>query len=593
MNIKTKWDLTPLFKNEHDPKIEKNLKATEQAILKFSHTWKKRSDYLTNVSVLKKALDEYEGLMRSFGLTGGVEHYFWLRLKIDSANSVLKAKSAKISDFENKMRDELNFFELNLAKISKQNQKLFLKNETLLPYKHFLEKIFKTAQFNLSEKEEKIMAMKQSPAHMYWTRLTSELLSKEEPIVEGKKRTFSELFSLLENKDKKIRDEAAKELNAILKKLEDIGEAEINAILQNKKINDELRGYKRPDESRHCADDIESKTVDALLDAVISRFDIPKRFYVLKAKLLKLKKLEYHERNIPYGGIDKTYSFPDTVKTILDILKTIDEEFYQIFQKFLAEGNIDAFPKKGKRDGAFCAYDLLSTPSYIMLNHTGKINDVLTLAHEFGHGLNNELIKKKQNALNFGTPMSTAETASTFLESVVLSQLLKDADDELRLALLIQKLNDDVSTIFRQVACYKFEQELHEEFRKKGFLKKEEIGNIFQKHMKSYMGNAVIQSGGAENWWIYWSHIRYFFYVYSYASGLLISKSLEHSYRKNPEFIQKIKEFLSTGLALSPEDIFKKLSINIAQKSFWENGLQEIEKELKEAERLAKKLKKI
>jgi oligoendopeptidase F len=107
------------------------------------------------------------------------------------------------------------------------------------------------------------------------------------------------------------------------------------------------------------------------------------------------------------------------------------------------------------------------------------------------------------------------------------------------------------------------------------------------------MGNAVIQSGGAENWWIYWSHIRYFFYVYSYASGLLISKSLEHSYRKNPEFIQKIKEFLSTGLALSPEDIFKKLSINIAQKSFWENGLQEIEKELKEAERLAKKLKKI
>jgi oligoendopeptidase F len=155
------------------------------------------------------------------------------------------------------------------------------------------------------------------------------------------------------------------------------------------------------------------------------------------------------------------------------------------------------------------------------------------------------------------------------------------------------KLNDDVSSIFRQVACYRFEQELHQEFRKKGYLSKDEIGVLFRKHMKAYMGPFVEQSPGSENWWVYWNHIRYFFYVYSYASGLLISKSLQNSVKKDPAFIKKVKEFLSAGLSDSPKNIFGRLGIDITDNQFWGKGLDEVELLLNETTQLAVRLKKI
>jgi oligoendopeptidase F len=218
---------------------------------------------------------------------------------------------------------------------------------------------------------------------------------------------------------------------------------------------------------------------------------------------------------------------------------------------------------------------------------------VLTLAHELGHGINNEMMRGRQQALNFGTPISTAEVASTFMEDFVLKEILRRADDELRLSIMMMKLNDDISTIFRQVACYCFEQELHQTFRERGYLSKEEIGRLFQKHMAAYMGDAVEQSAGSENWWVYWSHIRSFFYVYSYAGGLLISKSLQNSVHKHPTFIEKVKEFLSAGLSESPKNIFLKLGIDITNRGFWNKGLDEVETLLQETQELAVMMKKI
>jgi oligoendopeptidase F len=232
-------------------------------------------------------------------------------------------------------------------------------------------------------------------------------------------------------------------------------------------------------------------------------------------------------------------------------------------------------------------------PTYILLNHTDKLNDVLTLAHETGHGINNELIKQKQNALNFDTPLATAEVASTFMEDFVLAELEKETDEELKLSLMMMKLNDDISTIFRQIALYNFEGELHKTFRERGYLSKTEIGKLFQKHMSAYMGNRVEQSEGSENWWTYWSHIRTYFYVYSYSSGLLISKSLQASVKKDSRFIEKVKEFLSAGTSDSPKNIFKKLDIDITDKKFWDKGLDEVESLLNETEKLAKELKKV
>ena len=172
-------------------------------------------------------------------------------------------------------------------------------------------------------------------------------------------------------------------------------------------------------------------------------------------------------------------------------------------------------------------------------------------------------------------------------------EVLKDADDELKLAIMMMKLNDDVSTIFRQVAFYKFEWDLHHKFREVGYLPQNEIGKIFQTHMKSYMGKYVNHPENSKNWWIYVNHFRYFFYVYSYASGLLISKSLQNMVKANPSEIKKVKKFMRAGTLDSPKNIFAKIGIDISRQAFWQNGIAEIKSLLKETETLAKKLGKI
>ncbi len=592
------WNFKQLFEGDNDPQTEEKRRKVEQKSYEFINRWKNRKDYLRDPAILKQALDEYEEWKRNYGADGSEGYYFWLRTMQDQNNPDLKAKFNKIENFSKKIENDIQFFHLRIANISSKHQKKFLGYDGLKEYKHFLERIFAESRYLLSEPEEKILNLKASTSYSNWVKMTSGFLSREERKVllgDGRKntKTFSEILSLMNSKDKKIRGSAAKAFNDILGKNVEIAEAEINSVLANKKIDDELRKISRPDLTRHLSDDIDTEIVDTLIKSVSDRFDISSRYYELKARLMKVKRLKYHERNVEYGNINRKYPYNKSLKLIYRVFKNLDRKFADILAGFTGNGQFDVYPRKGKANGAFCAYHLISQPTYILLNHTDKLGDVLTLSHELGHGINNELIREKQNALNFGTPTSTAEVASTFMEDFVLQDLLKHADDESRLAIMMKKINDDVSTIFRQVACYKFEQELHQQFRQKGYLSKKEIGRLFQKHMSSYMGDFVEQSPGSENWWVYWGHIRSFFYVYSYASGLLISKSLQNSVKDNPKFIEKVKKFLSAGLSDSPKNIFKKLGVDITDKSFWNKGLTEVENLLQEATKLAKRLGKI
>ena len=592
------WNLKPLFAGDNDPRIEGSRKLVEKKSHAFINAWKDRTDYLEDPAILRQALDQYESWKRRYGTDGDEGYYFWLRIHQDQNDPELKARFNKIDEFSKKLENESQFFYLRIARIKPELQGRFLEYADLAKYRHFLERIFAESRYHLSEPEEKILNLKSATSSSNWTRMTAGFLSKEERTVvteEGKQKAtpFSEVVGLMNSRKKRVRDSAATAFNDILAKNAEVAEAEINSVFANKKIDDELRGTPRPDTLRHLADDIESEVVDALIESVSRRFTIPTRYYALKARLLKVKKLAYHERNVEYGEIARRYPYPKAVDLVHRVLGKLDPEFAAIFTGFVRNGQIDAYPKKGKDSGAFCIHHLMVQPTYILLNHAGKLHDVLTIAHELGHGINNELIKKKQHALDFDTPTSTAEVASTFLEDFVLDEIVHAADDELRLAIMMQKLNDDVSSIFRQVACYRFEQELHKDFRARGYLSKEEIGRLFQKHMAAYMGSAVEQSAGSENWWVYWNHIRYFFYVYSYASGLLISKSLQSSVKRDPAFIHKVKEFLSAGLSDSPKNIFSRLGIDISDKQFWDKGLDEVENLLDETEHLAKRLGKI
>ncbi|MDP3966052.1 MAG: M3 family oligoendopeptidase [archaeon] len=588
--MKTEWDLKDLEVNFNEER--KNYQSETE---KFASKWKNRKDYLEKPEILKEALEEYEKLLTDYQETNE-EAYYWLKEKKDSGDTDVTSKFRGVEKFSQKMNDEIRFFGLKVAKISKKNQTKFLGYPGLNEYKHYLEGSFNEAKYLLSEKEEKIIDLKSRSAHSAWEDMTDKLLLSEERktlLEDGSygKKTYPDLLNLMKSKNKKVRENAKMNFEYILDRHGISVEAEINAILRNKEIDDELRGFKRPDSERHLDDDLESEVVDALIKSVTKRFEISHKYYELKSKLLGVPKLDYSERAMNYGEIKSDYNYENSVKLVKKVLGNLDSEFGEIFSNFVETGKIDAFPKKGKDGGAFCVHFTKNKPVYILLNHAGSLDDVTTIAHETGHGINNELMKK-QNSLNFGTPLSTAEVASTFMEDFVLEELTKEARDEEKLAILMEKLDRDISTIQRQVAFYNFEKELHKTFREKSYLSKEEIGELFKSNLSKYMGSSV-DCSKADNWWMYVGHFRRPFYVYSYASGLLISKTMQEKVKENPEFVGKVKDFLSSGESKSPKKLFLDMGIDITKEDFWNKGLDGLEKILVQTEALAKKLGKI
>lgn len=596
--ITTEWNLSFLLTSGDVSEEEAKKRSYVEESDKFVKTWKHRTDYLTNPSVLKKALDDYEKFSGSYAGGGEVGYYYVLKNFLDQNDPEIRAKLNKIQDLVTKTENNLQFFTHRVSKIKEKDQGKFLASPELLDYKHFLEVLFIEAKYLLSEDEEKILNLMSSTSYSNWVKMTSDFLVKSEAKVMNERgrmvtKSFGEIWNDVADRNKKVRDSAARAFNKIIKNHVDTAETEINSILQTKKIDDELRKMERPDLARHLTDDIDSSAVDSLIDAVESRFDISKRYYKLKARLNKVRKLKYHERTVEYGVFKKKFSFDESVELVGSALKKLDGEFFYLFRDMVENGKIDAFPRKGKESSEFCVSLLKNKPTYILLNHSGKLNDVTTLAHEMGHAINDEIIKKHQNALNIFTPLSTAEVASTFMQDFVLDELSEDVTDKERLTLNMMRLDDAVSTVMRQTACYKFELELHKVFREKGYISKEGIGRIFQKHMKAYMGPFVEQSEGSENWWVHWSHIRTYFYVYSYAGGLLISKFMQDSVKEDHRFISKVKTLLSAGSSDSPKDIFNGLGIDINDKNFWLKGLGEIDDLLKDTIKLARRLGKI
>ncbi|NMB69598.1 M3 family oligoendopeptidase [candidate division WWE3 bacterium] len=599
LDNQNKWDLSLLNINEKtfDPLVYFQPLQTENTL--FVNKWKDDQTYLSDPYKLKEALDELENIESRYDSGGDAGYYFELRSAQEQDSSVIKGFLNQIHEFAVKIENERQFFLINLSKISPDNQNIFLNSPILKKHKHFLETLFRDARFILSDKEEQLLNITSNSSYGNWVQMTSDLISREEreiPDETGKvsNQPVTQIIKLTNSPNKKVRDQAAKAYNDILKKYVDVAEAEMNSIIQHKRSIDKVRGFTRPDESRIISDDMELATVDTLLDSVVSRYDISKDFYKFKAKLFGFSKLAYHERNLDYGRINKEkYTYEYSVNLVKTVFKNLDAEFMDIYECYLNNGRFDVFPRKGKVFGAFCSSGHLEQPGYILLNHTDLLTDVTTIAHEMGHAINNELIRKSQSAFYFDTPLSTAEVASTFMEDFVLEELEKTASDELKLAILIKRLDEDVSTIMRQVACYKFEQDLHNAFAQQGYVVKDEISKLFQKNMADYMGEGVSMDAGSENWWVYWSHIRSFFYVYSYASGLLISRSLQHKYKEDHSFMNHIKEFLSAGTSDSPYNIFMKMGIDIKDGKFWFDGLNQVSENLSKAKNLATKLGKI
>lgn len=579
--MQDKWNLKLLYNSETDPQIQKDIELSTKNVQNFIKKWKPNKQYTKDPSILRMALDEYEKLETTTGICDKPMYYLALRNYLDQTNPEIKARKSKLSDLCTKLGNDIQFFDINISKIAKNRQKEFLDYKGLKDYKHYLEQSFLSAKYVLSDKEEKVFGLLHGTSHSNWAKMLDELLDKQKANIlteklEKKEVNYNDITQYHHSLNKKVRDVAAKEFNRINSKYAEIAEFEINSILKRKQVSDEYRKVSRPDLLRHLSDDIESDIVDTLVKVVTDNFNISQQYYKRKAELLGLKQLGYYERNIPLPGANKEYSFPQALELVKKTFSNLDPLFGDIVKQYSSDGHYDSAPAKGKSGGAFCISFSKTLPTYMLLNFTDQLNDVLTIAHESGHGIHSEL-SRKQNSLNCGHPTSLAEVASTFFEDFVLEEILKDTDEKkTKQAILDMKLNGDISAIFRQVAFYNFETELHHDYREKGFLTKEYISDLFCKHMKAYLGDAVKEDEGMRNGWIYVSHFRRFFYVYSYASGLLISKALQKMVKDDTKNIVLVKRFMESGSTQSPRVLFKSMGLDITKKEFWDTGIEEI-----------------
>jgi oligoendopeptidase F len=301
---------------------------------------------------------------------------------------------------------------------------------------------------------------------------------------------------------------------------------------------------------------------------------------------LKEKKLSVSDRSVKIGEIKKKFDYETSVKVVGDVFEKVGPVYKNIFDKIVNNSQVDVYPKKGKTGGAYCSggYEV---PTIILLNHTDDLRSLETLAHEMGHAVHTE-IAKGQPVLYQDYSYSTAEVASTFFEQVTLSEIEDQFTNEEKIILLHNKIMGDISTIFRQIACFNFELELHNRIRAEGQLSKEDMAKLLRKHLESYLGEAFNVTDDDGYYFVSWSHIRRFFYVYTYAYGQLISRALFENWKKDKKYAEKIEKFLSLGGSMTPEEIFKKVGINVKDPKFFESGLKSIEKDIEKLEKLTK-----
>ncbi len=580
-DIKTKWDLTLLYKNSKDHKLEKDIKHFEKLCISFEKKYRSNDKYLKTNGELLKAMVDYEKIME----TPMNPLLYWYLKSLLNSNNIKAQRNLNLTEerYQN-ATNRILFFELNLGKVDDKRKEKILNCRRLKKYRYFFENLFKHAKYTLSEKEEKVISKMFLPASTMWQQGLKKSLLKQTVKCNHKVMPILNASQVIHELPTKQRRTLQQKLTKTYIELSDFAESELNAIYTTKKINDELRGFKKPYESKIIANENDVKVVETLVEVVTQNFELSHRFYELKAKLLNLNKLRYEDRAAKVKELSTKYSYKDAYYIIKNTLNNIDKDFSNILYDF-SQGKIDVYPKRGKSLDS--QISLPNTKSFILLNFDNSFNHVTTFAHELGHGIHSTLTQRNQPAIYQDYSTTAAETASTFFEGIIFDQLTKDLPNDQKIIALHNKIQEDIQSIFRQIACFNFETEAHNRLRNEGIISKEDFTDMMNKHMHNYLGKTfeLRETDGYQ--WVSWTHLRSPFYVYTYAYGQLVSSALRQIYYDDNKFIVKIKEFLKAGSSNTVENIFKSVGISV-NKKFFENGLKAIKQDINTLEELIK-----
>lgn len=580
------WDLSEYYKDENDKAIDKDIARYAKMTEKFASKYRGKVAKL-DADTFLGALHELEDLSRLSSKLGGFA----------GLNSATRLTDPKASALYQKVIEALNdsgknllFFALEYNALSRAQEKALLKDKRIAFYLPYLKRVRKFKPYELAEDIEKTLLEKDITSGSAWVRFYEEFMSRLSYSVGGEKYNDAEIGKLCLSPDAKVREEAGKEINQVSKENSFEVAYIYNMIMKDKAVEDEKRGFKLPMSSRNLSEEITDETVNNLAETVRANYkNIAWRYYKLKAKLLGVDKIQYWDRNAPLPiEDDKEYSWDETVQIVLNAYKAFSPKLYTVARDFFDKPWIDVAPKDGKRGGAFCSGPLVEDHPFLLLNFVGKRNDVLTLAHELGHGCHHQL-RQKNGTLNETTRMTTEEVASVFGEMLVFQDMLVNAKSkEEKISLLSMKVNDMINTAVRQIAFHFFETRAHDE-RKLGEVSVDRLNEIWLEEMRASLGPSVEVDEHSAYIWEQIGHFFFLpFYVYAYSFADCVVNSLYWLKLQNKveNFEDKYLHLLSQTAIGEYKEIFAPFGLNPESKEFWQGGLNLIDYYLTELERL-------
>ena len=524
-------------------------------------------------------------------LIGRATDYASLRFAVDTADPKVGARLQKTSEQAASIRTRMVWFDVEWAALDDAKAEALLAAEGLDHCRHHLRKARDRKQYVLSEPEERILTEKGVTGRSAWARLFGELTSAIRVDIKGEDLSMEQALSRLADADRHVRREAAESVTAALQPGLRTRAYIFNTLMQDKAIDDRLRGFDHWLAARNVANEASDESVQALVDAVQKRYDIPQRWYRLKAKLLGLDRLADYDRVATLEAEETEFPWDDARELVLDSYRSFSPDLGALAQRFFDERWIDAPVRPAKRGGAFCAYTVPSHHPYVFLNWTFRRRDVLTLAHELGHGVHGALAQQNgQSIFHQMTPLTLAETASVFGETVVFGRLIEQTDDpNARLALLAANIEDGIATVYRQTAMNRFEHAVHTARRDEGELSMDRFGQLWTETQGELFGDSVEMTDGFRSWWSYIPHfIGTPGYVYAYSYGQLLALSVYKQYEEQgSDFVPRYLHLLGSGGSDTPENLGRIVGCDLADPGFWDGGIAIIEKQLEAAETAA------
>ncbi len=586
--LETEWDLEPLVDGENGPGVQRLLEEASSKASKFATRIAGKVAGL-DAEGLQAAMHELEQINE---LVGRAASYASLRFSTDTADPHRGKLLQRMQERATEIETKLLFFELEWAALDDERAENLLRAEGLSFCAHHLRSARRYRPHLLSEPEEKILAEKSIASESSWARLFGELVAAlrvELDDFDEEEVTLDVALSRLQSSEREARRVAAEAVSAALAPGLRTRGFIFNTLLYDKSVQDRLRSFPHWLASRNLSNEASDQSVMALIEAVRGRYDIPQRWYKLKAKLLGIERLADYDRSAPVLSDDVPVSFAEAREMVLDTYTSFSPDAGRIARRFFDERWIDAPVRPNKRGGAFCAYTVPGVHPYVLLNFTANRRDVLTMAHELGHGLHAALAQP-QGIFHQSTPLTLAETASVFGETLVFERLLDAAgSDDARLSLLAERLDGAVATVFRQMAMNRFEHLAHTRRADEGELSADRIGELWSETQAELFADSVEVTEGYDTWWSYIPHfINSPGYVYAYAYGQLLALSAYGRYKEEGDsFVPRYLELLAAGGSRGPEQLGAIVGIDLADPGFWGAGLKLVEEQLTAAEELA------